>query len=193
MSEVRRLNSDPLPNESRFGTINKTALCQGDDAKYCPAKFKDLDTRLRVAPRYETWACVIQKNISTLMQAIMCFLADQRAFDATDGSDKTCKAFRSCESFEFNDVWDVEAKYEVTNETMQEWRHIAVVREPVDKFLSAFVDKCIRKPHAAHYCNGCGANMTCFILAEYKRTMEQSRRSGLSRTFEDLHFLTQSW
>ncbi|KAH7673217.1 hypothetical protein AAVH_42303 [Aphelenchoides avenae] len=71
MSEVRRLNSDALPNESRFGTVNNNALCQGDDAKYCPAKFKDLDTRLRVAPRYKTSACVIQKNMSTLMQAIM--------------------------------------------------------------------------------------------------------------------------
>jgi hypothetical protein len=82
---------------------------------------------------------------------------------------------------------------------------LAIVRNPIDRFLSGFIDKSIRfvsiypflmrfrKPTKAKYCNGCRANMTCFIMTEYQRLMSQVKTKKLSRTFEDFHFFPQSW
>ncbi|KAH7694313.1 Protein SEB-3, partial [Aphelenchoides avenae] len=49
------------------------------------------------------------------------------------------------------------------------------------------------KPLGPHPCNGCGSNMTCFIMTEYQRTMKQSRAKFMERTFEDTHIFPQSW
>lgn len=85
---------------------------------------------------------------------------------------------------------------------------MTAVREPIDRFLSGYVDKCIRKvmnvvviiakrsrsPTRINFCNNCWANMTCFILAEYDRLMKQaSNGSRLPNTFEDRHFGPQNW
>jgi hypothetical protein len=68
---------------------------------------------------------------------------------------------------------------------------LAIVRNPIDRFLSGFLDKCIRKPTQVDYCNGCEGNMTCFLISQYERMMEQVKKKHLLRSFEDMHFFPQ--
>ncbi|KAH7706602.1 Protein C18B2.1 [Aphelenchoides avenae] len=82
MTAIQEANSDPLPTHSYFGLTNASTLCRGRDAKKCTAKFRPLETRLVTAPKYRISACLIQKNMSTLLRAIICYLYNERAFKA---------------------------------------------------------------------------------------------------------------
>lgn len=35
--------------------------------------------------------------------------------------------------------------------------------------------------------------MTCFILSEYNRLIDQVKKKRLVRSFEDFHFFPQAW
>uniref|UniRef100_A0AC34GSH0 Sulfotransferase n=1 Tax=Panagrolaimus sp. ES5 TaxID=591445 RepID=A0AC34GSH0_9BILA len=200
MDSIRKANADPLPTISAFGTDwgqpNWTEnICSGDEKK-CGAKLKSLETRLRASPKYKTVACIIQKNMSTILQAIMCYLFDEDSFvKAGRIISRECHNNRFCvKKNEFNAVYAATRVLNVTRTEMADWKYVAIVRDPIDRFLSGFVDKCIRKPNdLEYYCNNCGSNMTCFILTEYERIMRSSNTNVLSRTFEDRHFFPQNW
>ena len=50
-----------------------------------------------------------------------------------------------------------------------------------------------RLPQVKKYCNGCGMNLTCFVITEHKRMLNEASRVKPKRTFEDRHFFPQSW
>uniref|UniRef100_A0AC35F051 Uncharacterized protein n=1 Tax=Panagrolaimus sp. PS1159 TaxID=55785 RepID=A0AC35F051_9BILA len=201
MDTIRMANADPLPLTSAFGTnwgeANWTELiCARDGGNKCGAKFKILETRLRASPKYKTIACIIQKNMSTVLQAIMCYLFDEESFvKAGRIISRECHNNRFCvKKNEFNQVLAATRVLNITRTEMADYKYLAIVRDPVDRFLSGFVDKCIRKPNDwEYYCNNCGSNMTCFIITEYERIMRSSNSNVLTRTFEDRHFFPQNW
>ncbi|KAI6203839.1 hypothetical protein M3Y94_00603100 [Aphelenchoides besseyi] len=190
----QRQNSYPLPQTSAFSTTNSSTICKGDDEHRCLPKFLNLETRMRVASRYKLSACLIQKSLSTVISAVMCYLTNETAFEKADrtfrteyAKDQFCK-----KANEVNDV-NKSMQLEAENSIAKNWMLLAVVRDPVDRFLSGYVDKCIRNPTRVRYCNNCYANMTCFILKEYERFKNQTESGKLRKTFEDRHFAPQNW
>ncbi|VDO84033.1 unnamed protein product [Heligmosomoides polygyrus] len=67
----------------------------------------------------------------------------------------------------------------------------AVVRHPIDRFLSGYLDKCHR-----WRCFGCGGDMRCFIEKMHRILIEFShktiRRTRMLRYYV-LHFAPQTW
>ncbi|KAE9556388.1 hypothetical protein FO519_000428 [Halicephalobus sp. NKZ332] len=163
LEKMKRQNSELLLNISAFGTDFSNpewaeTICIGGDAKRCGGKLKNLETRLRSAPPYKTLACIIQKNMSTVLQAIMCFLFNEKKFrEANRVLSRECHDVRFCVGKnEHNAVSRAEKLLNMTNSKMKDWLYLAIVRDPIDRFLSGYVDKCIRKPHdPKKYCNGC--------------------------------------
>ncbi|KAI6203293.1 hypothetical protein M3Y94_00539400 [Aphelenchoides besseyi] len=197
MKLIEQQNSDPLPKRSYFNTTTLNGICEGKDSSRCSPDFMALENRIRTAPNYNITACMIHKSMSTVLQAIMCFLYDEHAFlSAGRVFSRECTKNRFCfHKNEYSDIFKARKslatqtnRTTATNELL-----MAIVREPVDRFLSAFVDKCIRKPTSESYCNGCRANMTCFVLSEHERMMKQVSRGKLIRSFEDRHFFPQAW
>ncbi|KAI6212656.1 hypothetical protein M3Y94_00051800 [Aphelenchoides besseyi] len=166
MKRILKFNSDILPTTSAFGTKNSTSICRRK--RSCLPKLRNMYTQTRYARKYKTVACLIQKSLSTVLQAIMCFLHNETAF-------RNANRNLSRESYRFS------------------WLHLAVVREPIDRFLSGFVDKCIRKPYGNDYCNGCYSNITCFLITEHNRIQRQIKRRKFIRSFDDRHFFPQNW
>ncbi len=39
---------------------------------------------------------------------------------------------------------EIATNFNVSMDEMHKWRYLAVVRNPIDRFLSGFVDKCVR-------------------------------------------------
>uniref|UniRef100_A0A7E4UZU5 Carbohydrate sulfotransferase n=1 Tax=Panagrellus redivivus TaxID=6233 RepID=A0A7E4UZU5_PANRE len=196
------LNSEELPNVSAFGTnfsdpFWAQKLCRGTDIENCSAKFKQMETRLRYSSKYNMSACIVQKNMSTMLQAIMCYLFDEDKFIASGRSvGRESHHGKFCNRKNEVDSSDNSTKAVIKMRSlMKNWNLFAIVREPVDRFLSGFVDKCVRQPYNPKngYCNGCASNMTCFIQSEYKRIITNSKKAIPSRNFEDRHFFPQSW
>ncbi|CAJ0580695.1 unnamed protein product, partial [Mesorhabditis spiculigera] len=74
------------------------------------------------------------------------------------------------------------------------WTYLAVAREPIDRFLSGFTDKCIKEQkRGPHKCYNCMGNLTCFINKQYERTLQYARGSLTAIGYEDIHFYPQSW
>ncbi|KAI6182723.1 hypothetical protein M3Y97_00411500 [Aphelenchoides bicaudatus] len=199
---IKGLNSDPLPEQSFFGTINPVGICEGKDASRCSPPFMRLESRIRTAPKYNLAACIIHKSMSTVLQAILCFLYDEKSFhDAGRVFSRELAKNRFCyNKNEFKEVYNARkaismARRNKSIDIVTEAKPLllAIIRNPIDRFLSGFIDKCIRKPSKTGYCNNCKANMTCFVMTEYDRLMKQVKSKKLARTFEDMHFFPQAW
>lgn len=101
----------------------------------------------QLANRYKIMSCLIQKSMSTLLQSSMCYLHSERRFlGAGRVLNQESYSKRFCE-------WKNELNLQsnglqVLNRTglrlTDQWIYLAIVRDPVDRFLSAFTDKCIR-------------------------------------------------
>ncbi|KAI6219341.1 hypothetical protein M3Y99_01662500 [Aphelenchoides fujianensis] len=206
LEAIRRANSDLLPRSSAFGTRRSADICRGKNERRCFPKFLQMETRIRVskrapedrarvpcfqtAPNLRLGACVIQKGLSTVVSSLLCFLRNETAFRAAGRSfDSEYAADQFCPKAE--EAGSV-AEAKRSNEG-GEWTFFVVVRDPIDRFLSGYVDKCIRNPTRYRFCNGCGANFTCFVLSEFRRFERQIRAGRLERTFEDRHFAPQNW
>ncbi|CAD5235734.1 unnamed protein product [Bursaphelenchus xylophilus] len=77
-----------------------------------------------------------------------------------------------------------------------DWLYFTVVRDPIDRFFSGFVDKCLRDTRrlsAADRCFGCKEDVDCVIERLHKRSIAFSlgRTKGIS--FDDIHFFPQNW
>ncbi|KAF8374483.1 hypothetical protein PRIPAC_80912 [Pristionchus pacificus] len=195
MDLIRKANSDPLPPRAFTGSALQMCSNKTGDS-VCVPKFKQLETRIRTASNYNLSTCIIQKSMSTVMTAIMCYLHNERNFtEAGREFARECTAVRFCQNKnEFAQVAGVRKEFNIrTKEETKKWRFTMITRDPIDRFLSGYVDKCIRIPHGAGYCNGCHRNMTCFILSEYDRIQTQLARGHLFRSFEDRHFFPQNW
>ncbi|KAI6198660.1 hypothetical protein M3Y96_00542800 [Aphelenchoides besseyi] len=192
METILKFNSDVLPTISAFGTKNWTTICRRE--RNCLPKLQNMYTQTRYAKKYKTVACLIQKSLSTVLQAIMCFLHNETAFrSASRVLSRESYRFRFC--IRKNEM-NTNFSNTLHNNKMNidsSWLHLAVVREPIDRFLSGFVDKCVRKPDGKKYCNGCHSNITCFLITEHDRIQRQIKSRKFIRSFEDRHFFPQNW
>jgi len=80
-------------------------------------------------------------------------------------------------------------------EMVDQWRYLAVIRNPMDRFLSAYVDKCIAQPKQNWSCHECKYNLTCFMERQYKWQMYNAYQNNVTVRgfFEDRHFAPQNW
>ncbi|CAJ0933803.1 unnamed protein product, partial [Mesorhabditis belari] len=184
---------EPLPapsyNPNEISQICKRSADKEDLT--CIPGFIPFEAKYVISPRYKIATCSIQKSMSTVMRGIMCYLFNETRFkDAGRQILKETHGVRFCANKnEYTSSNQKRAKFNLTGD----WRLLMISRDPVDRFLSGFLDKCIRKPQGAGFCNGCGRNMTCFLITEYDRIKRQIRVNKFPRTFDDQHFFPQTW
>ncbi|PIO64247.1 hypothetical protein TELCIR_14131, partial [Teladorsagia circumcincta] len=116
---------------------------------------------------YRLATCQIEKNMATIRDATFCFLtnhtefvAHKRKISTQFWSNKFCTDLFERRSFD-------EAK-ETLGENMTLF---AVVRHPIDRFLSGYVDKChneIFYYKKDERCFGCRDDMRCFVEKLFK-------------------------
>lgn len=91
------------------------------------------------APKYKVANCAIQKSLSTLTMAIICYLYDEKRFERENRTlaGEADWFHRGCRS---NNKWTVDTELLHNSE----WLHFAVIREPIERFLSGWMDKCYK-------------------------------------------------
>uniref|UniRef100_A0A0K0DTC4 Carbohydrate sulfotransferase n=1 Tax=Strongyloides stercoralis TaxID=6248 RepID=A0A0K0DTC4_STRER len=165
--------------------------------KPCIPPFSPFYPRFRVTTKYKINYCAIDKNFSTIMTAIICFLKNEtkyilskKHFKNEIFKNRFCSSTNEGTSFK-----ELERKF-TKNGLNDEWSNLAIIRNPIERFISGFVDKCIlnrewmRKPTI---CNGCKMNMKCFIQKLYDRMYRRSFNKEKLNNFDDQHFFPQNW
>ncbi|GMR62700.1 hypothetical protein PMAYCL1PPCAC_32895, partial [Pristionchus mayeri] len=180
---------------SRLSTsLDPINLCQGEDAKNCPRPLRDFPSKYRSAlPSFPITSCVIEKSMSTFLAAIMCYLHDPKAFKAANKSLNTEMYHgRFCEGKNEFDSFAAATGKKTTH-------LMTIVRDPLERFISGYVDKCIKEMTnklGGKHCYGCGrGDIMCFLNEQYKRVMLYSigeLRAG-QRNYYDTHFFPQNW
>ncbi|CAJ0604447.1 unnamed protein product [Cylicocyclus nassatus] len=193
IDNIKANNSDKLPPRKFTGKTAYTMCRSG--AGNCVQRYARIFPFLVAAPKYKLMACLIQKSMATVMSAIMCYLFREKEFISHGRSILSEFANNNfCEKK--NKHGDVEGmKIHLNITDLSAWKFIMVTREPVDRFLSGFLDRCIR---AGDSCNGCGNNMTCFLETEYERALDFAYAERMhfekpTLSFEDLHIFPQTW
>ncbi|CAB04541.2 Sulfotransferase domain-containing protein [Caenorhabditis elegans] len=140
------------------------------------------------SPKYSLAACRIQKNLSTILLNLFCFLNTPRKFSKT-GNSLTVE-FRNHISVETCNK--THANHIAMNTTFT--TKLAIIRDPVERFLSGFVDKCIHEAEKKDYrCYGCNKDMVCVLKEQYERFKLIAEGRLLSFSYEDRHFAPMSW
>ncbi|KAF1769506.1 hypothetical protein GCK72_001323 [Caenorhabditis remanei] len=124
----------PLTND-----LDSLELCRGDGVKKCIPPLMKYKQLYRTSKENNLIACVIEKTFSTFLTAIMCFLHDQTAFrDSNRTLESDIYGERLCkDQNEFTELKKIG--------NWQKMSLFAVVRNPIDRFVSGFTDKCLRE------------------------------------------------
>lgn len=148
-----------------------------------------------IAPKYHLATCQIQKNMATIRMATFCYLNHTMEFIATNQSISTVFWFDKLCMNEQNlrNIATVSRTIGVKKTLF------AVIRHPIDRFLSGYVDKChndLIYYTAEERCFGCKDDMRCFIETLHKVLVE-FYNGTIERTRMVLylvrHFAPQTW
>ncbi|KAI6171420.1 hypothetical protein M3Y97_01042400 [Aphelenchoides bicaudatus] len=163
---IIRNNNRSFPR--RYWTYNRrNGICVGDDAENCVPGFRQqLKTRqYAVAHPPKTVHCVIQKSMSRVFETLAYFLDDPLEFFLS-GKDIIEDVFDRYLYKE--DVWTLS----------DEWQHVMIVRDPIERFLSGYTHFCLngKRGSCSRYCNECGTDIACFIERQLRQTKRLARR-----------------
>ncbi|VDM74567.1 unnamed protein product [Strongylus vulgaris] len=133
--------------------------------------------------------------MSTIMTAIMCYLYDELAYKKNminiveDGYRKRfCK-----KKNEYDSIQSLVAFRNSTTNSKLSWLNILIVRDPLERFLSGFVNKCVREVGRPNPCYNCNGDIKCVMEKQYEQLMGNAQKPSFLHTVEDAHFAPQSW
>ncbi|CAJ0941411.1 unnamed protein product, partial [Mesorhabditis belari] len=130
--------------------------------------------------------CKIEKVMSTFMTATLCYLNRSKEFLAKGRNIHTDTWFiRFC-----GGEIEIEGRYNVLPVN---YSLAAVIRHPITRFLSGFMDKCVyEQKQSPKLCYNCQRNLSCFLDNFYKKGRRFSN-NPFGPDYEQKHFLPQNW
>ncbi|KIH43027.1 hypothetical protein ANCDUO_26979, partial [Ancylostoma duodenale] len=93
-----------------------------------------------IAPNYDLATCQIEKIMTTVRDAVFCYLSDPIGFEAnnrTISSELWKESY--CGWFNYRSNID-----DVEREMARKYMRFALIRNPFERFLSGYVDKCLK-------------------------------------------------
>ncbi|CAJ0956312.1 unnamed protein product, partial [Mesorhabditis belari] len=145
-----------------------------------------------LAPKYGISACVIYKNFSTVFTSILCFLYNMIDYRKhVEHMMDDYYEVRHCQRFNEYRYYSIHDK--IQPKGGKKWTHYMLIREPMERFVSGFINKCINEKRKT-MCYGCGDDMLCLMKAVYQKLQLVSNgKKNPARDVEESHFMPQSW
>ncbi|EPB78501.1 hypothetical protein ANCCEY_02461 [Ancylostoma ceylanicum] len=128
-------------DENRNYAIHLQEISIPKSGKTSAAKICEVD---KVASKYHLAGCVIEKNFSTMLTAILCYLFDEARF-TEHNRNITAEVYhkRFCKAQNEHD--SLASLRSELNVDLKGWSLIAVVRDPLERFVSGYANKCLRR------------------------------------------------
>ncbi|CEF66474.1 Sulfotransferase family-containing protein [Strongyloides ratti] len=155
-----------------------------------------------VAPTYKINACAIGKNFSTMLIAMICYLFNSKKFKNSKhlfAHEKWKK--RSCLRKNEGNTFDKVSKKFNSHDGnittfVNDWNHLVIVRNPIERFISGFVHFCVKQPKETKSkgdCYGCHDDMVCFVERLYDDVQMTVATNKWANLHLMNHFYPQSW
>uniref|UniRef100_A0A0K0FA96 Carbohydrate sulfotransferase n=1 Tax=Strongyloides venezuelensis TaxID=75913 RepID=A0A0K0FA96_STRVS len=124
---------------------------------------------------YKLSTCIISKNFSTMLTSIFCYLFMEKKFKLkynhlADFNWKFSKCIRQIKHKSLGELIN-NLNYHNKDDFSKNWILLLIVRNPIERFISGYVDKCtqrIRLKKRTKMCLYCVSNIECFINRLYK-------------------------
>uniref|UniRef100_A0A0N4Z8M8 Sulfotransfer_1 domain-containing protein n=1 Tax=Parastrongyloides trichosuri TaxID=131310 RepID=A0A0N4Z8M8_PARTI len=194
----------PLAISSLSNYTNGVINCQRDlKTKPCIPAYRNVLSRFRVNKKYKINFCTITKNFSTMIRGILCYI-DHPGYAKKYKTpiSNTKWTYKYCDDYNYEETTvGIAQNYTQGSigKLMKTYTNIVFVREPLERFISGFVDKCLIAKDFIKldpsYCYGCKTNLKCFVNRFYNKIKTQilHPRKKHVDNFDDIHFYPQSW
>ncbi|CAB3406517.1 unnamed protein product [Caenorhabditis bovis] len=139
-----------------------------------------------VLPNQNLTACIIAKSMSQLTTNVMCYLYDSEAFLKNNQSfaDVPQLVSTSCGRDYIFRTFEADQKLDAF------MRRIVFIRDPFDRFISFYLNKCEHEKH----CWNCNADMRCVARTAYEKLSAIANSDVLPvPTYEEFHAAPMSW
>ncbi|CEF70108.1 Sulfotransferase family-containing protein [Strongyloides ratti] len=153
-----------------------------------------------IAPKYNLTSCYIGKSLSSMTIGLFCYLYDEKKFLANyktvingGANRRICNSKNS-----YSSISNISKEYTNGNKTeiLKNWKHLMIIREPVSRFISGFVQLCVLNIglEINHpYCFNCKKNLKCFLKKLYYHIINLGSNLTKIDKFIMYHFYPQSW
>uniref|UniRef100_A0A0N5BJ07 Carbohydrate sulfotransferase n=1 Tax=Strongyloides papillosus TaxID=174720 RepID=A0A0N5BJ07_STREA len=87
-------------------------------------------------------------------------------------------------------------KFKKADELFKEWNVLMIVRNPIDRLISGFMQLCYYRTWLKKnedYCYHCNKNITCFVDRLYNELVNVANKEKIPNQFNDYHFYPQTW
>ncbi|CAJ0955157.1 unnamed protein product, partial [Mesorhabditis belari] len=156
-----------------------------------------------IAPDFNITLCVIFKNFSTVLRSIMCFLYNAESYqkEVKDLMDDKFEIRHCKNKNEFiGDIGEKKLQW-FERESGKIFNRYSVTRDPIERFVSGFLDKCLYSKNISggsyenrkNPCGNCGGNITCFGEFIFSELSSIVRTNLKKYTLETEHFAPQNW
>ncbi|KAI6184800.1 hypothetical protein M3Y97_00635100 [Aphelenchoides bicaudatus] len=155
-------------------------------------KFVQFKQNFKLAQNNQIEMCVVEGNSVDFLTATMCYIHDPKKYKDEKRTIYTeTLNNRFCKDKNEADKFHETPKQSNKTEDDQKWVHLAVVRDPIERFVSSFHRLCHKN---STLCGSCANNFTCFLRLENERANEYAKNPSAFKPNEaDVEFFPQNW
>uniref|UniRef100_A0A0N4ZWD6 Sulfotransfer_1 domain-containing protein n=1 Tax=Parastrongyloides trichosuri TaxID=131310 RepID=A0A0N4ZWD6_PARTI len=202
---INVINGTPIKENNTLEVVKKVCkmIPVRKNENFCIPPFLDYESKYRIVQKHKLSFCQIDKNLSSSMRVVLSTLLNHNTTKSTKGltENEWFKYYYNKENrrkTKLKNVANEFLKGRSIKEFLKAYYLVAIVRDPIERFISSFVSKCVvEQPWELHKgnCLNCKNNVTCVITNLYNKLkdMTLNKSKVKNHDYYTQHFVPQTW